>query len=138
MNISPSNAGSATSTGISSEIVLLTKPLNLQSWQAKKKDSEGFTKVISKNKNNRKKVIPKKNQYKEASQNQFEALNINQEQMDPNYLTRDEAGEEGQNQANIEYEDRDTIYMNSGKENSQEDTKMEQIATEGTLEESAI
>lgn len=58
--------------------------------------------------------------------------------MDPNYLTRDEVGEEGLNQADIEYEDRDTIYMNGGKENSQEDTKMEQIATKGTLKESAI
>lgn len=58
--------------------------------------------------------------------------------MDPNYLIGDEVGEEGLNQVDGEYEDRDIVYTNSEKEHSQEDTKMEVIATKETLEESAI
>jgi len=47
----------------------MNKTPQAQEQANKQKDSEGFTKVISKNKNNGKKVIPKKNIYKEVRQN---------------------------------------------------------------------
>lgn len=48
---------------------------------SKWKDNERFTKVISMNKNNKKKSIPKKNLFKEAGWNQFNVLKNTQEKM---------------------------------------------------------
>lgn len=116
----------------------MNKTPQTQEQASKRKDSKGYTKVISRNNNNRKNAIPKKNQYKEAGHNQFNALNNTQEKMDPKDLIGDEAEEVEMNLTKKEYDYRDTCYTNIGKDYLQEDTKMEQIETEETPEESAI
>lgn len=58
--------------------------------------------------------------------------------MDPNELIGDEAGEEEIIPVDSEHNYTDTGYTNRGNEHVQEDTEMEQIETEETLEENAI
>ena len=104
----------------------------------KQKDSKELTKVISRKKNNKRKAMPKKNLYKETSQNQFKVLNSIQEKMNPNEVIADEAGEEEMHPIDSDQDERDTGNTNKGKEKALEDTEMQQVETEETLEENAI
>ena len=80
----------------------------MQNQVNKQKYIEGFIKVISRNKNNKKKYITKQNLDKESSQNQFKVLNSNQEKRNPNKMIIDEAGEEEMHPADNDQDERDT------------------------------